>query len=499
MTAPAAAADRVSVVAAWDVERVSAAVARLADVCGHLLRWRARLEGVGRSLESGECWAGAAARSAVASVEELSMATWTVDAALHRSLDACHRVTSAAATAREWAGIALAEAARGDGEAARRPLAALRAIEHADAATAAAREAAAELPVLAAGDVTPLVPQGGPVAAAVVSQRGPGRIATWWAGLPLAVQEATIVSAPAVVGALDGVPAWARDRANRLLLRRALADPDASDHARAAARVVAVRMARRRQPGGRSSCTCSTWRATGSCWRSATWTPPTPSPSLVPGVGNTPGRRPRPRWSGTPADLGAAARAAAPGRDGRDGGLAGLPAAGHPRVRRPPVPPPSAGARPRRRPRRAGGRPAARPRRGRPRTTVVAHSYGTVVVDEAADEPGRAGRRRRRPAGQSRAWRTTRRAWRSPEVFDAASPGDPVSCVGWFGDRTVGGRLRRHRTAGRPPRWGTPTTSTRTSRRWPPSGEVVAGRAPGEPRWRAGVREHDGSAGVGRR
>ena len=49
--------------------------------------------------------------------------------------------------------------------------------------------------------------------------------AAWWAGLTPAARQAAIAADPAGVGALDGVPAAARDQANRLLLDQALADP----------------------------------------------------------------------------------------------------------------------------------------------------------------------------------------------------------------------------------------------------------------------------------
>src|SRR3954452_18993106 len=50
----------------------------------------------------------------------------------------------------------------------------------------------------------------------------PGGVAGWWAALSAGEQRAAMAAAPDLVGALDGVPAWARDRANRLLLARAL-------------------------------------------------------------------------------------------------------------------------------------------------------------------------------------------------------------------------------------------------------------------------------------
>ncbi|MEP6651043.1 MAG: alpha/beta hydrolase [Lapillicoccus sp.] len=48
--------------------------------------------------------------------------------------------------------------------------------------------------------------------------------AGWWAGLTPAQQEAAVTQLPQVVGPGDGLPAWARDRANRVLLDRAETD-----------------------------------------------------------------------------------------------------------------------------------------------------------------------------------------------------------------------------------------------------------------------------------
>jgi pimeloyl-ACP methyl ester carboxylesterase len=67
-----------------------------------------------------------------------------------------------------------------------------------------------------------------------------------------------------------------------------------------------------------------------------------------------------------------------------------------------------------------------------PRTTVVAHSYGTVVAGEAAAAPGQLAADAvvllGSPGGAESA-----AALEAPEVYDAASPLDPVSWVGWFG------------------------------------------------------------------
>jgi hypothetical protein len=77
--------------------------------------------------------------------------------------------------------------------------------------------------------------------------------------------------------------------------------------------------------------------------------------------------------------------------------------------------------------RAAGGAPEAR-------TTVLAHSYGTVVVDEAADRPGRLaadavvlmGSPGMEPDGAA--------GLESPEVYDAAGWADPVAGLRWFGE-----------------------------------------------------------------
>jgi hypothetical protein len=51
----------------------------------------------------------------------------------------------------------------------------------------------------------------------------PARVHAWWAALTAGQQAAVVAAFPEVVGRLDGVPAAARDRANRLVLERELA------------------------------------------------------------------------------------------------------------------------------------------------------------------------------------------------------------------------------------------------------------------------------------
>lgn len=48
-----------------------------------------------------------------------------------------------------------------------------------------------------------------------------GDVRTWWAALSPAEQDTVVTQRPDLVGSADGLPAWARDRANRLLLVRA--------------------------------------------------------------------------------------------------------------------------------------------------------------------------------------------------------------------------------------------------------------------------------------
>jgi hypothetical protein len=48
-----------------------------------------------------------------------------------------------------------------------------------------------------------------------------GDLATWWDGLSAAQREAAADHLPELVGPADGLPGWARDRANRILLDRA--------------------------------------------------------------------------------------------------------------------------------------------------------------------------------------------------------------------------------------------------------------------------------------
>ena len=255
------------------------------------------------------------------------------------------------------------------------------------------------------------------------------------------------------MGALDGVPAWARDRANRRLLDRALRDPRTPAGRR---RVVAGRIAREEAGGQHVQLHLLDLAgdrvvlALGDLDTAATVA------VLVPGVGNTP-EDDLGALVGDAADVAAAARDAAPGASVVVGGLARLPDAAHDPDRRHPRFAAESGG-----PvlaKSLAGLAAARTATatGASRTTVVAHSYGTVVVDEAADAPGRLAADAIVLLG-SPGMEDYATSLEAPAVFDAASPGRPGHVVP-AGTATGGpeGPTGPPRSRSRPA-WGTPTT-----------------------------------------
>jgi hypothetical protein len=231
---------------------------------------------------------------------------------------------------------------------------------------------------------------------------GPPEVATWWAGLSAGAQLTVIRAAPAAVGGLDGVPAWVRNRANRLLLDRARRD--GTSVAATTARNVAERIAVEEAAGRPVQLHLLDLVAEEVVLVLGDLDAADAVGLLVPGIGNS--SDDLHRLVGDARDVATAARGARPGAQvatvvwlgyqspgdvveigtrfaAWDGGpdlaaaLAGMAAA-----------------------RIAHGTPP-------PRTTVLAHSYGTVVTDEAADAPGRLAaaapfparlRRRHRPA-----------------------------------------------------------------------------------------------------
>ena len=449
--APGEARARLAAVASWDVPLLRRAVALLSDAAERLQPWRARLEGVGRSLESGEAWSGPAARSAVTAVHELASVTWAVDTAVARSQSAYERLVREADTAQGLAAAFLAVAGSVDpttagGLVAGSPVepqalaAAESALDHARAASAAAEETGAALAGLGVDDAfaparfvdlvagLPLV---GPVVPPPLPQaRSVDEAATWWAALSPPARRAAIAWAPSAAGRLDGVPAWARDRANRRLLAAALADPHLpADQARTAREVdrrlrdeaaagQAVQLQLLDLPGGRVVLGLGDLDSADVV------------AVLVPGASTTPAD-----------DLGHLVT------DARAVGVAARDAAPQLSVattiwlgyRAPPTVPAAATRLPAWRGGDAlaaalAGIAAARvATRGDPgRLTVVAHSYGTVVLDEAADAPGRLAADAVVLLG-SPGMEDDAASLEAPEVFDSGPPGDPVARLGWFG------------------------------------------------------------------
>jgi hypothetical protein len=228
----------------------------------------------------------------------------------------------------------------------------------------------------------------------------------------------------AVAGALDGLPAVARDRANRLLLALALRRDDPSPTARAVAAEIAAQEAAGRtvqlhlfdEAGTRVALAVGDLDTAESV------------AVLVPGIATTPDD-----------DLDAVTddvvRAVGAARAAGEGAVAGVAWLGY----RPPRGP---GILLRSRAAEAGpvlagaldGMAAARAVQGgaAARTTVLAHSYGTVVVDEAADAPGRLSADAVVLLG-SPGMEDDAASLEADEVYDAFSGADPISTSGFFG------------------------------------------------------------------
>ncbi|SNR39151.1 alpha/beta hydrolase [Blastococcus mobilis] len=464
MTAPLDVPARLSAVAVWDVPLLRRAVGSLTSVVERLPSWRARLEGVARSLEAGESWSGQAARAAVAAVREASTVAWAVDAALTASLAELDRLVVEADPAQERAheALALAAALPGGPDAALRDAdrlaaavgalvpgagvlhpagaAAEAAMGHASAAAVAAEQAGAALAAVGVRDafapadfaaLAARVPLAHPVCVLPVPSGPPGDVAAWWAALPLTAQLAVIASTPQALGRLDGVPAWARDRANRLVLDRALAHRRLPEPEVATARVVAARIAAEEATGGQVQLHLLDLAGDRVGLALGDLDTADAVALVVPGIFNTPADD----LTGLVADaedVGAATRAAAPATAVATMVWLGYRTPSHPGEA---VVRTSAG--------RGGpalaaaldGLGAARGAVAAPaaRTTVVAHSYGTYVVDEAADEPGRLAADAVVLLG-SPGMEDDAASLEAPAVFDAATPADPISWAGWFGD-----------------------------------------------------------------
>ncbi|RBY84212.1 alpha/beta hydrolase [Blastococcus sp. TF02A-26] len=412
-----------SAIAAWDTRLLGNAVTTLDSVGERLVSWRARMELVGRTLRATDCWSGDAGRVAAETLVRLSTVVTEVTAALGRTRPLADLVVLSATRAAEQALLARAAAAavpvaldeqgvpgplppvalevgpdpavalaRQYAQIGEQAAAAARAAEDAAAARSWARVATDQ-----AGEALALLGAVGVVGGAVPATPGdlaagigvpaatprppvsPPEVAAWWAALSEEQRHHWIDAEPGLVGVLDGVPAWARDRANRLLLDDALLD----DTTRAVAHATQNEIRAREEAGevvqllqfapeqelvALSVGDLDTAEAIGV---------------LVPGVGNDP-----------IGELDDVADDAAAVRDAAVAAAPGLAVAtvaylGY----RPPVNAPLGVEQ---QAAQTGGAALDRALDGLAatrspdpaRVTVVAHSYGTVVTDEAAYRPG---------------------------------------------------------------------------------------------------------------
>jgi len=447
--------------AGWDVPELRGGVGRLDQVAGRLLPWRARLDELGRRLGVAECWSGPAGEAAAAALLELSTVTSGVSGALGSSLVGLQGLTAAAAEAQESAAAALATAAAGgvalddtgapvglpappaatmapDQAAAVlavRQVGRLAAALAADARQAEARAAgcARDARVLRlAGparnfdDLTTRVPAA--TVPALPGAQRPAAVAAWWAGLTATQQLDQLSARPAALGELDGLPGWARDRANRVLLSAALHELPAGEQ-RATAEVVAAVLAAQERADRPvqlvqfDPATGLVAVALGDLDTAAAVA------VLVPGINTTPTDLPglvgeaiavrsaaqsaapatavaAVAWLGyrTPGLLGAVQLTAARrGGPALDGALDGLAAS-----------------------RARAGAPA-------PRVTVVGHSYGTVVTGQAARAPGRLAADAVVLLGSPGTSVGRADRLEAEEVYGAWSAADPISTSDFYG------------------------------------------------------------------
>nr|WP_246214965.1 alpha/beta hydrolase [Modestobacter muralis] len=219
----------------------------------------------------------------------------------------------------------------------------------------------------------------------------PEAVAGWWSALTAGEQRAVITAEPGAVGALDGLPGWARDEANRLGLAAALQHLPPGSAGWSTASVVQAQLAAVEAAGAVAQLLqfdpvadlvalsvgdVDTAGAVGV---------------LVPGIETTPADD-LGGLVGDARDVAAAAAAAAPGLAVATVAWLGYRTPGWRTAW-------SSGAADRGGPaldRALDGLAASRATAARttgspalPRTTVLAHSYGTVVTGRAVQAPGR--------------------------------------------------------------------------------------------------------------
>ncbi len=250
-----------------------------------------------------------------------------------------------------------------------------------------------------------------------------------------AQQLAAIARDPSAVGALSGIPAWARDRANRMVLARAMSIGD--DAHAGTGRAVAQEISERETAGEQVQLLELDVEEGLVALALGDLDTADSIGLLVPGTG-TDVASDLDAVADDAAAVGDAARAAAPGlavatvawlgyRTPPDLGRAGNPFAGYARDGGRALNATLNGL--------ASGR-AVTPG-GRPHVTVVGHSYGTVVIDRAADAPGRVAADDVVLLG-SPGMENEAAELEVETVYEASAFGDPVSSLfgGWHGQRT---------------------------------------------------------------
>jgi Alpha/beta hydrolase len=456
-------------VAGWEEAQARGAVVALAGVADRLPSWRSRVDAVGRALGAPSGWSGPAAAVAAEAVALLSAVAVALGGGLRTALEQLQQAQVHAATAQPLARRALALAAGADvgllpdgglDRALPAPTPAMAAdqaaavrdrVQTASVAAALAEEAlaeaaltraaaaAAEADLPPAGSLHPVTGfddlagrlglAGGVPAPVVPVGDEPAEVARWWSGSSLAAQLAAVDGSPELVGGLDGVPAWARDRANRELLRRALAagpGPGGDD-----ARAVAAALGTAQQQGRPVQLLEFDPRTGRAAVAVGDLDTATDVGILVPGMATT-----------VPGDLADVVDKAS---RVRDAALAAAPAAAVATVawlgyRSPQSLPEADNTVDARRggallDRTLTGLAATRDAAGRPRarTTVVAHSYGTLVAREAARRPGPLAADAVVLLGSPGMGVRGAAGLEAPEVYAAGSLGDPVSWLGRYG------------------------------------------------------------------
>lgn len=468
----------VSALNAWDIDTLRRSVAAMQLIAERLSPWVTRVSALGAQLGAAECWSGPAASVAGAQLAELRRVGDAVGQTLADSGTELSTVVAAATEAQEHAATALVVAASGpvtlaeDGtpsssmpaatsallaqedltlmaaqeQAGRRAAAwAREAFEAADRAASAAAAASESVAMAGVLDGSPPVDFSGlaagtPVVMPVMVAPGadPLHVTDWWSGLTPAEQQAAITTETEAVGRLDGLPAWARDQANRQLLENALTDPTAPGYDTASA--VAGQLTALQVSGQPAQLVLFDPAEELVALSVGDLDSAEAVGVLVPGMGTTPADD----LAGMTVDARAVhdrAEAAAPGLAVATMVWLGYQTPGWPTVTQalnaraagPVLDRTLDGLAATRAGQTAAGGPRA------PRVTLVAHSYGTLVAGEAARAEGELAADAVVLLGSPGTGPITAAGFEAEEVYGAWAAADPISWSGWFGSSPFDG------------------------------------------------------------